>query len=488
MTEDNERKEKILDIIIPTVKLLAVALLAGAIVWVMVKYIEGFEFYNEHFTSGTFINGVDCEDMTPGEAAKALLEDKDYNLVIRFPHSRQTIKAEDINYQFSLDTSMTSLLNQQPHYSYFLYTPKEYTVGFESKYNKDLLEDVMRGYAELDENEMTPPEDAYIDYADGKYFIVPEVEGNMLDVGKAKNIIRQAVENGSGEAVVGEDLYVKPKVREKDETLQKELKELNKYAIPTITIEYPNGTIVLDTKLTRDWLTKTDDGYKKDAGVWRNKIAEIVQNIANETNTFGNERTFDATGIGDVTVKGVAYGFEVDQEKTIDNILAAMEGSEPATVNPVYSSWDVSPENNGFGHDYVEIDLTRQHLWVYKGGNVAYETDVVSGAMTEDRYTPSGVYMFVTKESPSVLVGERDANGIAEYRTTVTYWMPFIRNEIGIHDATWQPAFGGNRYQEGFGSHGCINVSMEAAQTIYNLIDFNMPVIVYYSGGCRFEQ
>ena len=87
--------------------------------------------------------------------------------------------------------------------------------------------------------------------------------------------------------------------------------------------------------------------------------------------------------------------------------------------------------------------------------------------------------MFVTKESPSVLIG-KDANGKVMYRSTVQYFMPFNSMAIGIHDATWQPAFGGQMYQQGYGSHGCINVSYSAAETLYNMITFDEPVVVYY--------
>ena len=44
----------------------------------------------------------------------------------------------------------------------------------------------------------------------------------------------------------------------------------------------------------------------------------------------------------------------------------------------------------------------------------------------------------------------------SKYESTVQYWMPFVGNVIGMHDADWQPYFGGTRYQDGGGSHGCV--------------------------------
>ena len=64
------------------------------------------------------------------------------------------------------------------------------------------------------------------------------------------------------------------------------------------------------------------------------------------------------------------------------------------------------------------------------------------------------------------------------YRTEVTYWMPF-NGGIGLHDATWRGSFGGNINQSD-GSHGCINLPLEAAKTIYENIYAGMPIICYY--------
>jgi hypothetical protein len=98
------------------------------------------------------------------------------------------------------------------------------------------------------------------------------------------------------------------------------------------------------------------------------------------------------------------------------------------------------------------------------------------------------------KESPSKLVGENVEVTVTkgkgknkrtsvsvepEYETEVEYWMPFIGNAIGFNDATWQPDFGGSMYEEGFGSHGCVNLPFDAAKDLYKIIDTGTPVIVH---------
>ena len=57
--------------------------------------------------------------------------------------------------------------------------------------------------------------------------------------------------------------------------------------------------------------------------------------------------------------------------------------------------------------------------------------------------------------------------------------MPFIGNMIGFHDASWQTEFGGDRWIE-YGSHGCINLDLGTAQSLYSLCVSGDIVVVHY--------
>ena len=107
------------------------------------------------------------------------------------------------------------------------------------------------------------------------------------------------------------------------------------------------------------------------------------------------------------------------------------------------------------------------------------ECDVVTGAPEESKATPAGVYYISEKQSPSVLIGEIQADGNPEYEQEVDYWMRVTQSGIGFHDADWQPAFGGDLYLSR-GSHGCINMSKYDAQTLYSMIDMGVPVVIHY--------
>ena len=110
-------------------------------------------------------------------------------------------------------------------------------------------------------------------------------------------------------------------------------------------------------------------------------------------------------------------------------------------------------------------------------GKLIWESDCVSGLATADRSTPTGVYSINLKQSPSTLVGYK--NGKKDYETKVSYWMPFVGNSVGLHDANWRSSFGGTIYKSN-GSHGCINLPVKKAKKLYSLIEVGDVVSVHY--------
>ena len=56
--------------------------------------------------------------------------------------------------------------------------------------------------------------------------------------------------------------------------------------------------------------------------------------------------------------------------------------------------------------------------------------------------------------------------------------MPFAYN-VGVHDASWRTEFGGEFYKT-TGSHGCINAPREVAETLYQRMKVDTPVVAYY--------
>lgn len=192
--------------------------------------------------------------------------------------------------------------------------------------------------------------------------------------------------------------------------------------------------------------------------------------IKTRYNTIGKDRSFDTSHGTTVTVKGGDYGSYIDGNALRKFVKNALVYNKEVDTVINYKRNTLDEAVNDIGNTYVEIDLTNQYLYMYVNGELVKDCPVVTG-LPGSRATPQGVYRLKNKVMDVPLVGD-------DYVTPVKYWMPF-NGGIGMHDAVWQSAFGGDRYKRK-GSHGCVNLSMTNAGDIYKNAIVNMPVVCYY--------
>ena len=111
------------------------------------------------------------------------------------------------------------------------------------------------------------------------------------------------------------------------------------------------------------------------------------------------------------------------------------EGQAQADREPVYSQKAASREGTDWGTTYVEVDLGGQHVYMFKEGQIVWDAPCVTGNVSKDYTTPSGIYSLTYKEKDRILRGKKKPDGTYEYESHVDYWMPF-NGGIGLHDAS----------------------------------------------------
>src|SRR5699024_5559857 len=122
--------------------------------------------------------------------------------------------------------------------------------------------------------------------------------------------------HNSQEIVLDDSLYKAPKVTENDDMIKKELEDSKK--IEALTYDFNiNG---YDKKLEGQTLIDMFDSVEGKFELNYDKIFAYVKEIGNETNTYGKDRKFNATDIGEITVNPGVYGFILDVTKSVDNI------------------------------------------------------------------------------------------------------------------------------------------------------------------------
>lgn len=258
---------------------------------------------------------------------------------------------------------------------------------------------------------------------------------------------------------------------QRTEALRNVASELEHYLNAEVTYEFGPYYEELTTDTIKTWILF--DAETLSLSLDETKIAEYVAQFASRYDTYDKPREFQTYDGSYVTVYGGSgYGWMVDQYSEAAALKEWITQGDKGERRPIFAQEAVSFDNCDLGYDYVEIDLTNQYVFMYIGGTLIVSSPCVSGDLTlTDRTTPAGTYTLYYKQTPATLIGP-------DYVQPVTYWMPF-NGGIGLHDATWRGAFGGQIYVAD-GSHGCINLPYDAAQTIYNNIYSGMPIICYY--------
>ena len=442
-------------------------------------------YFSNRFFEGTWINGIDCSQKTAYEVEELMKEKlSEYSIEVSSRDvAAQTIKGEDIDYKYMSTGEILQLLRKQKPYEWVkgLYEQKSYTVDENVGYNKTLLQEQLKSLNCAQAENQTEPENAYVAFQNNAFVIVPETEGSKLNIKEAYKVLNAAVE--ANESAIDfsntPEVYVSAAVTKDDPELQAALEACNNYTKASITYTFGDQSTTLDGNTIKDWLQFDEKGQLIwDDNSFQQHVAEYVAQLAATYDTVGTEREFQATSGRTVYVSSSVYGWKIDQAAEAAQLSQEIQSGTQTTREPIYAQTANAYGVNDLGNTYIEVDLSEQHMYYYQDGADIFESDFVSGNMSyADRQTHAGIFTLYYKKSPDVLRGGQ--KGTANYyEQPVQYWMPFDGG-IGFHDANWRDDFGGDIYLTS-GSHGCINLPPENAAVLYDLIQYDVPIVCFY--------
>lgn len=447
----------------------------------------GFVFYfSNHFFFHTEINGIDVSCKTAQQVNEILADEvSTYSLTIYGRNDvTDSITAQDIMLTYISNGSVEDYMKQQNAFLWIASTFRTDTSTITNSiaYDEQALDSLCDSLAFFEKKNIIPPTNATIAYLekDG-YAIVNESHGATLNRKAFLSYLHDAIITLETEVTLDNSgCYKTPAVTSESEKLVALFEKVKTYADTKLTYQFGKDTVVLDASKIHRWLKIDEKKYK--VTIRTNKVQSFVTNLASTYNTYNRTRNFKASTGNQVSVSGGNYGWLLDQEKETKQIIQCIKKGSTKKKKPSYIYTAASHSNKDWGNTYVEINLTAQHLWFYKKGKLVIESDFVSGNTSNGNGTPQGVYYLLFRERDAVL-GERSN---ADYRTPVSFWMPFNRG-IGMHDATWRSKFGGTIYQTA-GSHGCINLPYSVAETIFHTIETGTPVVCYFDPNFHSSQ
>lgn len=454
------------------------------IVGVAVIFYFGMAMYfHSHFFPKTTLNGRKTGWESPQKVMDDVTDEiHSYVLQIETRDGKtENLKGTDFSLEPEWGDEIHQLVKAQKIFAWPVKVFQKSTLKSDTlvSFDEEKLKEKTKELECMDTDKQTAPENAGVssyDAFDG-FSIVPCVMGTTIDEEQMNDAVATAV-NGLKKKLSLEKagVYEDPEILDDNETLKKAVKKMNKYAKTTITFEVGSKKEVLDASVFGDWIKLS----KKIKPVLdQEKVAEYVASLARKYNTCYSAKTLKTSYGKTVSIPESHYGWKVDNEKEIAEITDEIKKGKNVSRELNYSMTANSHGKNDYGDSYVEINLTAQHLFLYKNGKLVIESDFVSGNVSKGNATPTGAYGITYTERNATLRGEN-------YATPVSYWMPFAGN-VGMHDAYWRSKFGGNIYKYG-GSHGCVNLPPEVAKVVFENVEKNYPVLVYELPGTESTQ
>lgn len=465
-------------------KVKALWITGGVLAVICLIYVAISVYFMSHFFVNTKINGKNFSGKTASDVEKYLQTNiKDYKLTILENEGRQdVISGSEIGLEYRAGTETEKLLKDQNGFAWpkAFFTENSRRVSVNVSYNEESLNQRISQLSCL-QTEQTPAENAKPEFDGNQYVIKPEVYGNAVDKERLTEQVKVHITEFQPQLdMVETKCYAKPKYTEDSKEVQEACDAMNKYVNASIT--YPmNEPVVVDKALISQWLQV--DGEMK-VSLNTEAMKQWFTAFGDKYDTQGTTRTFTTPAGKSATVTGGTYGWSIDEDTELVNLQNSILNGEVVTREPAYYAGGTAAAHSGqdWGNTYAEVDMSAQHMWYVQNGQVVLETDVVTGEPIPSKITPEGVYSLMWKQPNSVLVGDINPDtGEPAYRTKVKYWMQVTSSGVGFHDAIWQTAFGGTLYQiPGTGSHGCINMPLDQAGALFNMIEPGTPVIFHW--------
>lgn len=443
---------------------------------ILAIYLGVTVFFIGRFYPGSTINCINVSGKTVLEADNEILDEtKNYNLDINGRNGfEELIKGDDINLLYnSNNNAIKNFKDSQNPFKWFYYAfiNNDYKSSDIVSFDDDKLKSIIEKFSCFDITTLEEPKNPILQYENGKYTILKETYGNKVDKEKLYESIVSAIESGNETLDMEKaECYEKPRFTSESPEIIEAKDVLDKYVSSKITYKMNGSDEILGGDKIKEFLD-VDKDYQ--VNINEKKVKEYVISLAEKYNTVGKIRKFKSASGNILSISGGDYGRRIDISEEVNYIVDAVKEGKTDDREPKYSQ---VPFYNGdadddIGSTYVEVNLSGQHLWFFKNGQLIIDSPIVSGNISNGHGTPGGVYKLDYKERNATLKGEG-------YSSPVSFWMPF-NGGIGIHDATWRSSFGGDIYLYG-GSHGCVNAPYSVADTIFNNIEEGTPIVCYY--------
>lgn len=439
-------------------------------------YVSGTVYYKSHFFANTLINGVDYSNKSKNDVTQSIEENiQKYKLRIKGRDGLDfEIQGKNIDLLFNEQDEIIEILSAQKNYRWPIEIIKanEYCVTQQVEYSREKLYEILGKIDAFDRNKMIPPQNAEIGEYNSekkKYEVIPAVNGNYIIRYKTYRKIENAINQLEEEIDLDENnCYRNALIKENSKSIQELLSQLDTFTSTEIVYIFGRDEVKIDGDVVNQWIYIDNDQVK----ISEIDVANFIKELSKKYDTAFRKHKFITVKGEEIIIDKGHYGWWMDRNEETKELIQMIQKGEKTFRKPRYFQEAAEYGEYDYGNTYVELDLTKQHLYLWKEGHIILESDFVSGNVANGNSTPEGIFPITYKEKNATLRGD-------DYENAVSFWMPFNGN-IGMHDAPWRKRFGEEIYKTN-GSHGCINLPVDIAGQIFEQVYTGMPVVCYYS-------
>lgn len=475
----------------PSKAVKAVGITVGALVILLAGvYIAGGVYFTSHFYPNTSMGTLDLSLKGSDEASSLLTEaESDYALAVTGQGLSFEITSSQAGVGLDARAIIEDALSDSDPWLWPLRIAGSHdeTDRLTAASDSESLAAAVQEAVDAFNATAEPSADAYVSYdADAGQFVVKdEVYGKQVSADAVVELAAKAIASMQSSLALPEDVVIKPTVLSTDSRLATAAEKANvMVGCDVVLVSSTDGTQIaeLDGSIISQWVTLDDN---LEPTLDSEALNAWATELASSLDTVGTSRTYTRPDGKEVTVSGGDYGWAVDNDALISAVNEAVAAGTKGEITIPCSS-----TGNGYtkaGQDwgaYCDVDLSEQHAYYYDAsGNLLWDSGVVTGKPNGEDDTPTGVYYLKNLQTDVSLKGPIDPDtNEPEWDSPVDYWMPFVGNLIGLHDASWQPSkvFSDSSAYKTYGSHGCVNLPTDKAGELFGIIKVGDPVIVHW--------
>ncbi|MCI1318147.1 MAG: L,D-transpeptidase/peptidoglycan binding protein [Atopobiaceae bacterium] len=443
-------------------------------------------FFMFHFYPNTTLNGEDVSLASISAIRDSLDETiAGYEATVEGDGLDVSVSAADIALDIDDEALQEQIASQQSPWTWPVGIAGSHVVEAATHldYDEDKLAQLLADPVAQINASATQTTNATIAYDEtaGSFQIVPEVYGSTIDSDALLSNVGKGILDLEKVITVDKTSLAQPTISSTDTRLAAACSEANSYVTLSIPVTL-GGSVAytVDGSVIKDFVKVGDD---LSVSVDSDAVSSWVSStLAAQLDTVGTTRTYTRPDGVQITVSGGDYGWDIDEGATAASIASAIQAKDSSGVEATCTQSAQAYNGAGaqdWGSTYVDVDISDQYVRYYQDGSLVWESSCVTGNPNQGNGTPVGVYDLNNKARNQTLIGlDNNNDGEPDYKTPVSYWMPFKGNAVGLHDAPWRSSFGSNIYTYN-GSHGCVNLPADKAASLYDLISVGTVVVVH---------